>query len=339
MNSLARFLLDRAHGRPSLAGLVADCAVIETDCSALDEPVKCTTGSASKGSLWFGGELSSLHRDKVTAMMGLPPAGIIFDDALRAPGGYLRRTDPPLTSPWRAFKKKIGGSCKPLVSLMIAIAMCRGALCQNTVDSQDGSNALVSRRNSPPAQPVESELIFEGMASYGHYTIFASGSGDFLYTAGVEYDRHSWGRLLGARFDYVAELLPVVLLREGNKPDIWGTPQAPGNHMVPGLGFSPIGFRLLWRDGRILMPYLEAKYGMIGFTEKALSEHATYENFSMQSATGIKVRLKDRWDARLGLFSDFHFSDAFIVPVNPGLDVMSANLGIVYHLHGPRVER
>jgi hypothetical protein len=87
------------------------------------------------------------------------------------------------------------------------------------------------------------------------------------------------------------------------------------------------------------MPYLEGKYGIIGFTEKALSEKATYENFSMQSATGIKVRLRGRWDVRLGLFSDFHFSDAFITPVNPGLDVMSANLGIVYHLRGPRAER
>jgi len=34
---------------------------------------------------------------------------------------------------------------------------------------------------------------------------------------------------------------------------------------------------------------------------------------------------------RLGLFSDFHFSDDFIVAVNPGLDVMNANLGLSYH--------
>ena len=35
---------------------------------------------------------------------------------------------------------------------------------------------------------------------------------------------------------------------------------------------------------------------------------------------------------RLGLFSDFHFSNAFIVPSNPGLDVMSSSLGLTYHL-------
>jgi hypothetical protein len=46
---------------------------------------------------------------------------------------------------------------------------------------------------------------------------------------------------------------------------------------------------------------------------------------------GIQTRLTERLDLRLGLFSDFHFSDAFIVPVNPGLDVMNANLGVSYH--------
>ncbi len=227
--------------------------------------------------------------------------------------------------------------CLLVLAILMTLGPWRGARCQSAAEALDSGTAMVTRRTVPPRPPVESELIYEGMASYGHYKIFASGSGDFLYTAGVEYDRNVWGRLLGARFDYVAEILPVVLLNEGNKPDIWGTPQAPGNHIVPGLGFSPIGFRLLWRDGKAWMPYLEGKYGMVGFTEKALSEHATYENFSMQSATGIKVKITGRYDVRLGLFSDFHFSDAFIVPVNPGLDVMNANLGIVYHLRGPRV--
>jgi len=41
--------------------------------------------------------------------------------------------------------------------------------------------------------------------------------------------------------------------------------------------------------------------------------------------------MNERWDLRLGVFSDFHFSNAFIVPVNPGLDVMNANLGLVYN--------
>jgi hypothetical protein len=241
--------------------------------------------------------------------------------------------------PARDHASRLGRCLGFFLSLLFVIAVCKGAECQVNADVGGGPNGLVSPRLAPPKPPVESELIYEGLVSYGHYKIFASGSGDFVYTAGVEYDRHEWGRLLWARLDYAAEFLPVILLREGNKPDIWGTPQAPGQHLVPGVGIFPFGFRLLWRDGKAWMPYLEGKYGIIGFSEKALSEKATYENFSMQSATGIKVRLNGRWDVRLGVFSDFHFSDAFIVPVNPGLDVMNANLGLVYHLHGPRVDK
>jgi hypothetical protein len=179
--------------------------------------------------------------------------------------------------------------------------------------------------------PVESNLVIEALASYGHYKIFASGSGCKLYTAGVEYDRHSFGRFLGARFDYVAEFLPVVLLYAPKTQDIWGTATSPEHKIVPAIGISPIGIRWLWRDKKAVRPYLMGKGGMLGFTQKALSQKGTYENFSLQSAVGLNVEMNPKWDLRLGLFSDFHFSNAFIVPVNPGLDVMNANLGLSYN--------
>jgi hypothetical protein len=70
---------------------------------------------------------------------------------------------------------------------------------------------------------------------------------------------------------------------------------------------------------------------MLGFTQKVPANQASYENFSLQSAMGVQVPMSGRWWLRLGLFSDFHFSNAFIVDSNPGLDVMNANLGISYH--------
>jgi hypothetical protein len=195
----------------------------------------------------------------------------------------------------------------------------------------DSESRETAGKSTGAKTPVESSLVVEGLVSYGHYKIFASGSGTELYTAGVEYDRHSWGRFLGARMDYVAEFLPVVLLHAPVTQDIWGTPTSPNKKIVPGIGFSPIGFRWMWRDKRALKPYLMAKGGMLVFTQKALSQQATYENFSLQSAMGVNVKMNERWDLRLGLFSDFHFSNAFIVPVNPGLDVMNANLGLSYN--------
>jgi Lipid A 3-O-deacylase (PagL) len=198
------------------------------------------------------------------------------------------------------------------------------------MDSASRSEGTTTTATQSKVQ-VESELIVEGLASYGHYKIFASGSDCKLYTAGVEYDRHSWGSFLKARVDYVAEFLPVVLLYAPLTQDIWGTPTSPYKHIVPGVGIAPIGFRMLWRDHKAIMPYLEAKGGILGFTQKVLSQEATYEDFSLQSGTGLKVKMNQRWDMRLGLFSDFHFSNGFMVPVDPGLDVMNANLGLVYH--------
>jgi len=209
-------------------------------------------------------------------------------------------------------------------------AFCQDAKTANvTNDSAEMSTSAVTTPQA--SQPVESDLTVEGLASYGNYRLFASGIFCHLYTGGVEYDRHSWGHLLRARVDYAAEFLPLVLLDAPVTQDIWGFPTSPYRHIVPGIGISPIGFRMLWRDHRAIKPYLTAKGGVLVFPQKVLSQKASYLNFSLQTATGVQTRLTPRFDLRLGLFSDFHFSDDFIVPVNPGLDVMNANLGLTYH--------
>jgi hypothetical protein len=70
---------------------------------------------------------------------------------------------------------------------------------------------------------------------------------------------------------------------------------------------------------------------MIGFAHKALSEGGSYENFTLQQNIGMQFKLSQRWDFRAGL-SDFHFSNGFVVPNNPGIDEMSYNAGLSYHL-------
>ena len=196
-----------------------------------------------------------------------------------------------------------------------------------------GDGGSSKKNGKPSKRPEQSEIIVEGLASYGNYKIFASGFDCKLYTAGVEYDRHTWGYFLKARFDYVAEVLPFVLLDAPAKADMWGNPESKARKLVPGIGFSPIGFRWMWRPNRAIRPYLEAKGGGLIFSQKVLSPSATYENFSLQSAGGVQVMMTPRLGLRLGLFSDFHFSNGFIHDSNPGLDVMSANLGVSWHFH------
>jgi Lipid A 3-O-deacylase (PagL) len=183
---------------------------------------------------------------------------------------------------------------------------------------------------------VAQELIIEGLVSYGNYTLWASGWDQHLYTGGIEYDRHSWGHFLRAQMDYVAEFLPLVLLKKPVMVDIYGNPEPYKTHnrpmeIVPGVDISPIGFRWQWFSSRAIKPYLELKGGMIGFTQKVPNRESTYENFSLQSCMGVQVKMNERWGLRLGLFSDFHFSNGYAVPIDPGLDVMNANLGVSYH--------
>lgn len=196
------------------------------------------------------------------------------------------------------------------------------------------SDAVV--RNTPSETPVASDLTVEGMASYGNWRIFASGRGFQLYTGGLEYDRHSWGYFLKARTDYVAEFLPLMILNSPTETKPWGQPTTTDRKLVPGIGICPIGFRLMWLPRKPVKPYFTAKGGIFTFSQKALNQNASYVNFSFQTAVGVYTRLNSRFDLRLGLFSDVHFSNAFIVPINPGLDVMNANLGLTYHLNRDR---
>jgi hypothetical protein len=65
--------------------------------------------------------------------------------------------------------------------------------------------------------------------------------------------------------------------------------------------------------------------------QKALSIDASYLNFSLQQSIGVQFRLADRWDFRAGI-ADFHFSNGFMVPNNPGIDEMTYTGAGVYHL-------
>jgi hypothetical protein len=221
-----------------------------------------------------------------------------------------------------------------------SLALPQSASAQNALPAADAPAApadmlatpLVTAADHPPKPRPESEITVEGLVSYGNYHIFASGENCKLYDVGIEYDRHYWGHLFKARVDYVAEIMPMVLLNQPTQMSIWGDTLSQSRKTVPGVDISPIGIRWLWRDGKAIKPYLMAKGGALVFSQKPLSNKTTYENLSLQSAFGLEVRMNDRYDLRFGLFGDFHFSDGFIVPVNPGLDVMNATFGLTYHL-------
>ena len=184
-----------------------------------------------------------------------------------------------------------------------------------------------------PRSPVESELVFESTNSFGHFNIFADTRWSYLHVAGLEYDRHSWGQFIGARMDYVAEILPVSIFKQPSGTTVWGNPTVSPLTFttIYGLGIAPIGLRMMWRDGRAWKPYYEVKGGLIGFNKKAISQYASYLNFSLQQSIGFQLRLTNRWEMRAGI-EHFHISNAFMVPSNPGADEMSYTTALSYQL-------
>ena len=180
-------------------------------------------------------------------------------------------------------------------------------------------------------QPVKSELVYEGIGSFGHFHIYADSWWSNIHLAGLEYDRNSWGTFLGAQMDYSADFLPVAILTQPSKTDEWGDALTTNRQHVAGLAISPAGLRMMWFSDKRVKPYYLIKGGVIVFTKKALSQYASYENFTLQESLGVQFKLTNRWDFRTG-FLFFHFSNAFIVPSNPGLDSMTYNVGLAYHL-------
>jgi hypothetical protein len=187
----------------------------------------------------------------------------------------------------------------------------------------------------PGKQPVASEIAETGMVSYGNFRVFGAAPRCNIWTAGVEYDRHSWGYHLKAQVDYVAEVLPFVLLSEPLSADKWGNPTSPYQQLVHGVGLSPFGFRFLWRSNQRVKPFLIGKIGVVAFPKKILSPDASYANFNFQGDFGVQIRLTERTDLRVDPLIYFHVSNGYLAASNPGFDQMSAKFGLSYHLGKP----
>jgi hypothetical protein len=192
--------------------------------------------------------------------------------------------------------------------------------------------STVAQLSSTPRTSPEAEIALEDEASFGHSHIEAGSWSSYLHVAGLEYDRHTWGKFIGARMDYVGEILPLALLRQPAVEDEYGDPLSSQLTTVPGLGVTPVGLRMLWRDGKLLKPFFTTKGGVVAYTQKALSPDGAYLNFTLQETLGAEVRLTHACDLRFGL-GEFHFSNARQVPSNPGIDEIMYTVALSYRLH------
>jgi len=198
-------------------------------------------------------------------------------------------------------------------------------------DTPSGMDSGVIK-TPPVKQPVASEIAVTAMVPYGDYRLYSATVRCDAWTVGVEYDRHSWGHFLKSQFDYVVEVIPIVILSEPAKSDFWGNAMSPNQQLVPGLSISPFGFRWLWRGNKAIRPYVTGKLGAIAFTKKAFSPNASYVNFNVQADFGILFRMTERVDLRVDPFVFFHVSNGYLAASNPGMDELATKIGVSYHL-------
>jgi hypothetical protein len=191
--------------------------------------------------------------------------------------------------------------------------------------------ALSQQATPPTKKPIESDLAVEGAGCFGNWHIFAFAEDRQINTFGMEYDRHSWGGLATGRVDYVAEILPVVLLGEPAKYKYDSTPLTTARQTKYGADISPIGVRILWRRNQAFKPFLIAKGGVAYFKDRILSPGDTHLQFSAQFGGGFAQRLTNRIDFRASV-NEFHFSNGNISASNPGVDFMYVQGQLSYRL-------
>lgn len=239
----------------------------------------------------------------------------------------------------------VGWNIRPYcLSILVAVCVAWAQLahCQETEIPQATKAAVETippvdagagaTKKLPDRRPVASEIAVTGMIPAGDYRMFSATVRCNAWTVGVEYDRNSWGRLLGAQFDYVAEVIPVLILSEPAKSDFWGNPRSPNQQLLPGVSISPFGFRTLWRGNKKVKPYVIGKLGAAVFTQKALSLNASYANFNVQADFGLLIKMTERVDLRVDPFVFFHVSNGYLAQSNPGMDELATKIGISYHL-------
>jgi hypothetical protein len=179
---------------------------------------------------------------------------------------------------------------------------------------------------------VAGEIAVTGMVPAGDYRLYSATVRCNAWTVGVEYDRHSWGHFMKSQFDYVVEVIPLLILSEPAKSDFWGNAMSPYQKLVPGVSISPFGFRLLWRSNKAVRPYVTGKLGAAVFTQKILSPAASYANFNVQADFGVLIKMSERVDLRVDPFVFFHISNGYLAASNPGMDELATKIGINYHL-------
>ncbi len=213
------------------------------------------------------------------------------------------------------------------VSLFLALALCGSRPAA-------GEDPIAIAKSAVSKPLPESELAIEEGWPAAHFVGFSGEVDSQITVSEIEYDRHSWGSFLKARWDYVAAIIPLAAVRQPVVTDIYGDAESPAREWNLGGGFSPMGTRLLWRPNRAVKPFFLGKAGVLFFSRPAMAPKAGQMAFLFRGGGGMETRINQkmelRWEAEY-----LHVSNAFIYAENPGIDEFYVSGALCFQL-GPR---
>ena len=181
-------------------------------------------------------------------------------------------------------------------------------------------SGLKARAQTEPTEAAapKSEINIVSGSSVGSIHLFGYADNREISLFGVRYFR-PMGHFIASRFDYVTEVLPVVLLRGPSKYGADSRTLTSERTVSYGADITPIGARLLWRSGKLWKPYLLGDGGLLYFKQRALSTRGTHLNFSAEFGAGIQFNLRSQNQLSIG-YSLYHFSNGDTGARNPALD-------------------
>jgi hypothetical protein len=203
-----------------------------------------------------------------------------------------------------------------LAGLMIALACVSATLA-------------LAQSPARPEKVVDQELAAIGGGSIGSLHIYGYADDCHVQLFGLQYVRHSFGRIGPVRVDYMGEVIPMIRLREPAAYDQYNNPATKAERTIYGWDAVPAGARLFLFPNARLNPYFVGAGGVAYFGSPILSPGGTKLNFSAEFGTGFQYEASERVGIRLG-FSVFHLSNGNTGQHNPALDNNLIYGGVAY---------
>jgi opacity protein-like surface antigen len=166
------------------------------------------------------------------------------------------------------------------------------------------------------SSPGRNEFSMWGGFSPNSPTFIGASEQRTLSTMGLRYARLLTTTRL-ANLKYTFDVIPVALIRQPVSHGAWEDRQHRETRY--GAGLSPIGLQLNFRSRSRIQPFAEGNGGFLYFTRPTPYTTTSNFNFTFSLGAGFQTFTSSHRAVTFG-YKYHHLSNAYLAPVNPGMD-------------------